>query len=107
MVPYSKEGGWNIPAVGRWVGVIVVATALLGGAYDLLWAVAHAKAIENEAADRLLLQGISNVWRSILALGSSGVIIFLLAEIIDRLTWNGDNEEAEEGLNKESQNDVE
>ena len=101
MVPYSKEGGWDIPSVGRWIGIVVVASALAAGAYNLLWAVAHARAIENEAADRLLLQGISHVWHSTLTLGSAGVIVFLLAEILDRLTWSADAEEAESSADVE------
>ena len=102
MVPYSKAGGWNLPAVGRWIGVVVVVSALVGGAYDLLWVVANARTnefIRDDMADRLFLEGLNNVWRYVLSLGSSGVIIFLLAEIIDRLTWNDDAEEPEEPAN--------
>ena len=91
MTPYSKEGGWNIVALGRWIGIVVVVSALLVGAYDFLWVVATAR--ENEAADRQLLQGVANVWRSILYLGSIGVIVILLAELIDRVTWGDDVEE--------------
>lgn len=103
MTPYSKDGGWNIPAVGRWVGVVVVVSAVVLGAYDVLWVVANARTIENEAADRILLQGLTSVWRLVLSLGSSGVIIFLLAELVDRLTWNDDAEEVEEGIVSDNQ----
>lgn len=110
MVPYSKEGGWNIPAVGRWIGIVVVVSALVGGAYNFIWVVANARANEyvpDEMADRFLLEGLTNVWRSVLSLGSSGVIVFLLAEIMDRLTWDDNAEESESPTNGESRDDLE
>lgn len=110
MVPYSKERGWNIPAVGRWIGIVVVVSALVVGAYDLLWIVANARTnefIPEETADRYLLQGLTNVWRSVLYLGTMGVVIFLLAELIDRLAWNDDVEESESPENGESQDYLE
>ena len=96
MVPYSKEGGWNIPAVGRWIGIVIVVSALVGGAYDFLWVVADARtndSIPDEFADRLFIQGLANVWRSVLYTGALGVMVFLLAELIDRVTWPDDGED--------------
>lgn len=101
MTPYSKEGGWNLVALGRWIGIVVVVSALLGGAYDFLWVIATARA--NEPADRLLLQAFTNIWRSVLAIGSSGVIIILLAELLDRVTWSDDIDEPEEGIEGDNQ----
>ena len=104
MTPYSKEGGWNIVALGRWIGIVVVASALLVGVYDLLWVIARARA--NEPADRLLLQGVANVWRSVLSLGATGVIVILLAELIDRVTWDDDVEEPGEGREGDNQDGI-
>lgn len=104
MTPYSKEGGWNIVALGRWIGIVVVVSALLVGAYDFLWFVATAR--DNEAADRQLLQGLSHIWRSILYLGSIGVIVILLAELLDRVTWDDDVEEPGEGREGDNQDGI-
>ena len=107
MVPYSKEGGWNIPAVGRWIGIVVVVSALVVGAYDLLWVVADSRTNEfvpDEMAARWFLQGLTNVWRSVLSLGSIGVIIILLSELLDRVTWGDDLNEPEEGMEDDNQN---
>ena len=99
MVPYSKEGGWNIPALGRWVGVVVVVSALVVGAYDLLWVVATA----SETEDRIFLQILATILRSVLSLGASGVIIILLAELLDRVTLYDDAEEAEDAMISDKQ----
>lgn len=88
MVPYSKAGGWNIPAAGRWIGIVVIASALVGGAYDFLWVVDAART--SEPSDRFVGQAIAGVLRSVLSLGATGVMIILLAELIDRVTWNDD-----------------
>ena len=90
MTPYSKDGGWNIVALGRWVGIVVVISALVCGAYDFLWIVATANS--NDPDDRILLQGLANVWRWTLSLGSTGVLIILLAELLDRATWDDSGE---------------
>ena len=91
-------------AVGRWAGIVVVVSALVGGAYDFLWIVDHAS--ESEPADRILLQGLTNVWRSVSAIGSPGVLIILLAELIDRVTWDAPGEEPGEAASSDNQDGV-
>ena len=100
MTPYSKDGGWNIVALGRWVGIVVVISALVCGAYDFLWIVATASSKDPD--DRILLQGLANVWRWALSLGSTGVLIILLAELIDRVTWDDDGEEGADKNGRDS-----
>ncbi len=91
-------------AVGRWVGIVVVVSALVTGAYDFLWIVAISNTSNPD--DRILLQGLSHVWRSVLSLGSSGVLIILIAELVDRVTWDESGEEPEEAVSRENQDGV-
>ena len=95
MTPYSKEDGWNIVALGRWAGIVVVASSLVLGGYDFFWTTRELEAVPFQRKFRFF-------WQTFLTLGAPGMIIFLLAELIDRVTWDDDGEEGADSNGRDS-----
>jgi hypothetical protein len=88
LTPSFFKGPWNIVTLGRWAGVFVLASALALAIWDIL--------ISPVPPD-LHLQVRIFMW-TLVQIGSWGVIIILLAELVDRLGgYDYDYEEEQEG----------
>jgi hypothetical protein len=87
LTPYFVKGPLNIVTLGRWAGVFVLLSAVALAIWDIL--------ISPVPPD-LHLQVRIFMW-TLVQIGSWGVIIILLAELLDRLSGYGyDYEEEQE-----------
>jgi hypothetical protein len=80
LTPSFVKGPWNIVTPGRWAGVFVLVSALALALWDIL--------IPTGPPD-LHMQVRIFMW-TLVQIGSWGVIIILLAELVDRLTGYND-----------------
>ncbi len=87
LLPFITEKRWNIVTLGRWIGIVVVVAALVINVHESFWAT-------REVVELTFQRKLAFFGGGFIATGSLGVIIYLLAEIIARLTWSDDAEEA-------------
>lgn len=76
IIPSHLKKGWDVVRLGRWAGVFVLASALVFGAWDPFFFGGRGESLELR---------IFFFWRSFVGTGSFGVIIILLAELVNRL----------------------
>lgn len=88
LLPSLFKGPWDIVKLGRWAGSFVLISALVLAAWE-------AFGLEIPAGQ--FSWRIRIFWRTLVQLGSWGVIIILLAELVDRV-YGGQDSDDEEAL---------
>jgi hypothetical protein len=93
LTPSFFKGSWNIVMLGRWAGVFVLLSSVALAIWDIL--------ISLDPPD-LHLQVRIFLW-TLVQIGGGGVIIILLAELVDRLgEYDYDYEKRDNGEGQES-----
>ena len=77
LVPSFLREGWDVVKLGRLAGAFVLASALTLAAWE----------VAMFPGDELSIK-IYAFWRTLVQVGSFGVIIILLAELAGRLQWS-------------------
>jgi hypothetical protein len=79
----NRRRGWNVVVLARWAGVAVLASAV--GLAIWTWVDFPGELLEGGDRFRARL-----AWQTLVQLGWGGVVIILLAELVDRLTSEDD-----------------
>jgi hypothetical protein len=85
LIPSFFKGSWDVVKLGRWAGVFVFLSALALAVWETFIFVL----LNNSDPTPDLIQVqlfFSGAWRTLVQLGSLGVVIILLAELVDRVS---------------------